>query len=263
MRRSTSDWVPPDEHQDVAGTAFAVWAPSARAISFVGDFNSWDGRLHPCDRWGKRRVGTVPPRRRARAPLQVRDPWGRRRAGPEGRPVCAGGRGPAQDGLGGIPHRARLEPGGWGWLTGRRPRAAAQPVSIYEVHLGSWRLNSLEGNRPLYYPSWPTSSRRTPRHGLHPRRAAANHGPPVHGSWGYQVTGYYAPTPRYGHPTRSRVCAAPHESGVGVILDWVPAHFPRDQFALARFDGTALYEHADPRRGAPGLGDAGVQPRAP
>ena len=139
-------------------------------------------------------------------------------------------------------------------LAGAARRAAephAAPMSIYEVHLGSWRLNPLEGNRSLTYASSPTSSPTT-RSSLGFTHVelmpVMEH--PFTGSWGYQVTGYYAPTARYGTPDdfRSFVDRL-HARGIGVILDWVPAHFPRDEFALARFDGTALYEHDDPRRG--------------
>ena len=140
------------------------------------------------------------------------------------------------------------------------------PMSIYEVHLGSWRLNPLEGNRSLTY------------HELADELAAYavdlgfTHvellpvmAHPFTGSWGYQVTCYYAPTPRFGSPDDFRdFVDRLHEHGIGVILDWVPAHFPRDDWALARFDGTALYEHADPRAGRPSrLGDARLQLRPP
>ena len=119
------------------------------------------------------------------------------------------------------------------------------------MHLGSWRWNTLDGNRPLTYLELADElSAYVERHGLHPRRAAAGDGAPVRGSWGYQVTGYSRRRP-FGSPDDLRVFVERlHERGLGVIVDWVPAHFPRDEFALARFDGTALYEHDDPRRGA-------------
>ena len=135
----------------------------------------------------------------------------------------------------------------------------SEPVSIYEVHLGSWRLNSLEGQPP------PDGEVRSLTYAELADELAAyvtdlgfTHiellpvmAHPFSGSWGYQVTGYYAPTPRYGSPDDFREFVdRMHARGVGVILDWVPAHFPRDAFALAQFDGSALYEHADPRRGA-------------
>jgi 1,4-alpha-glucan branching enzyme len=139
------------------------------------------------------------------------------------------------------------------WRSDRAERQPlASPVSIYEVHLGSWRLNTFEDNRPLSYLeladelcAYVTDLGFTHIE-LLPVMAH-----PFSGSWGYQVTGYFAPTPRYGSPDELRqFIDRMHSGGIGVILDWVPAHFPRDEFALVRFDGTALYEHADPRRGA-------------
>ncbi len=139
------------------------------------------------------------------------------------------------------------------WLERRRAgRPHAEPVSIYEAHLGSWRRNPEQGNRSLSYREL----------GQELGDYAADLGfthvelmpvmaHPFTGSWGYQVSSYFAPTPLYGSPDDLReMIDALHERGLGVLLDWVPAHFPRDDFALARFDGTALYEHEDPRRGA-------------
>ena len=125
-------------------------------------------------------------------------------------------------------------------------------MSIYEVHLGSWRLNPLEGNRPLTYLELADElSAYAKDMGFTHIELLPVMAHPFTGSWGYQVTGYFAPTPRFGSPDDFREFVdRVHQNGLGVILDWVPAHFPRDDFALARFDGTALYEHADPRRGA-------------
>ena len=139
------------------------------------------------------------------------------------------------------------------WLDRRRtgdPHAA--PMSVYEVHLGSWRWNPLEGNRPLRYEEL---AEELAAYALDLGFTHVELLPvmehPFAGSWGYQVTGYYAPTARFGAPDDFRLFVdSLHRRGVGVLLDWVPAHFPRDDFALARFDGTALYEHEDPRRGA-------------
>ena len=125
-------------------------------------------------------------------------------------------------------------------------------MSIYEVHLGSWRLNPLEGNRSLTYLELADElAAYALDMGFTHIELLPVMAHPFSGSWGYQVTGYFAPTPRYGSPDDFRAFVDRlHANGLGVILDWVPAHFPRDDFALARFDGTALYEHADPRRGA-------------
>ena len=136
--------------------------------------------------------------------------------------------------------------------TGASSQPLSEPVSIYEVHLGSWRLNSLEDNRSLTYAELADelSAYATDMGFTHVELLPVM-AHPFSGSWGYQVTGYFAPTPRYGSPDDLRQFVDRlHARGIGVILDWVPAHFPRDEFALARFDGTALYEHADPRRGA-------------
>ncbi|MBV9464525.1 MAG: 1,4-alpha-glucan branching protein GlgB, partial [Solirubrobacterales bacterium] len=140
-----------------------------------------------------------------------------------------------------------------GWLTQRAEQLPLQrPISIYEVHLGSWRLNTLEDDRSLTYSELADElSAYVADMGFTHVELLPVMAHPFSGSWGYQVTGYYAPTPRYGSPDEFRAFVdRMHEHGIGVILDWVPAHFPRDDFALARFDGTALYEHEDPRRGA-------------
>ena len=139
------------------------------------------------------------------------------------------------------------------WLRSRRDAEPLdRPMSIYEVHMGSWRLNTLEDNRSLNYIELADelSAYVTDMGFTHIELLPVMHHP-FSGSWGYQVTGYFAPSPRYGSPDDFREFVDRlHSNGLGVILDWVPAHFPRDAFALARFDGTALYEHEDPRRGA-------------
>jgi 1,4-alpha-glucan branching enzyme len=126
-----------------------------------------------------------------------------------------------------------------------------EPVSVYEAHLGSWRLNSLEDNRSLTYEELGEElADYASELGFTHVELMPVMEHPFSGSWGYQPTGFYAPTARFGHPDGFRALVDRlHRQGLGVILDWVPAHFPRDDWALARFDGTALYEHADPRRG--------------
>jgi 1,4-alpha-glucan branching enzyme len=144
----------------------------------------------------------------------------------------------------------------WGDADWVEARGAAElwrsPVSIYEVHLGSWRLNPLEGNRSLTYVELADElADYVLDLGFTHVELMPVMEHPFAGSWGYQVTGYYAPTSRFGSPDDFRLFVDRlHRRGLGVVLDWVPAHFPRDEWALARFDGTALYEHADPRRGA-------------
>ena len=239
------------EHQGVAGTAFAVWAPGARAVRVVGDFNSWDGRLHQMRTLGGSGVWEifvpgVGPGARYKFELVTADGRLTLKADPfafatEVPPLTASV-------VGTTTHA-------WGDDEWMQRRAAVDPykspMSVYEMHLGSWRRVPDEGDRPLTYrelaewlPSYVSDMGFTHVELL----PVAEH--PFSGSWGYQVTSYYAPTARFGTPDDFRALVdALHQAGIGVILDWVPAHFPRDEFALAHFDGTALYEHADPRQG--------------
>ncbi len=240
------------EIDGVAGTAFAVWAPAARSVSVVGDFNSWDGRLHPMRVLGGSGVWElfVPGvGEGAQYKYEIRTAAGDLRLKAD--PVAFEAELPP--GTNSIVHRPHHTWRDAEWMETRAHTDPLRaPMSIYEVHLGSWRLNPLEGNRSLTY------------HELADELAAYavdlgfTHvellpvmAHPFSGSWGYQVTSYYAPSPRFGSPDDYRdFVDRLHEHGLGVILDWVPAHFPRDDWALARFDGTALYEHADPRRGS-------------
>src|SRR5689334_73792 len=240
------------EHQGVRGTAFAVWAPSARAISVVGDFNSWDGRLHAMRSLGGGGIWElflpgVEAGTRYKYEILGADGDLKLKADPmaqeaEVPPLTAS-----------VVADPKHEWRDADWLKQRaEAQPLAQPMSIYEVHVGSWRLNTLEGNRSLTYLELADelSSYVKDMGFTHIELLPVMHHP-FTGSWGYQVTGYFAPTPRYGHPDELReFIERMHSNGIGVILDWVPAHFPRDEFALARFDGTALYEHDDPRRGA-------------
>jgi 1,4-alpha-glucan branching enzyme len=242
----------PMDHEGVAGTAFAVWAPSARAVSVVGDFNSWDGRLHAMRSMGASGVWelflpAVEPGTRYKYEILGADGELALKADPYAQEAEH----PPQTAS--IVFRSAHEWSDEEWLTRRaQGQPLAQPFSIYEVHLGSWRLNTLEDNRPLTYLELADElSAYASDLGFTHVELLPVMAHPFTGSWGYQVTGYYAPTPRYGSPDGLRTFVQRmHRAGIGVILDWVPAHFPRDQFALARFDGTALYEHDDPRRGA-------------
>jgi 1,4-alpha-glucan branching enzyme len=240
------------ELEGVPGVGFAVWAPAALTVSVVGDFNSWDGRVCPMRSLGASGVWElfVPGAEEgARYKFEIggrdggfhlkADPYAFRAEEPPSTASIVLGRLPSAPQDAWVEHRSR-----------RRPHE--EPVSIYEVHLGSWRRNPLEGGRPLTYlelaeelPDYVADLGFTHVE-LMP---VMEH--PFGGSWGYQVTGYFAPTARYGTPDEFRALVdALHARDIAVILDWVPAHFPHDEFALARFDGTALYEHADPRRGA-------------
>jgi 1,4-alpha-glucan branching enzyme len=234
------------------GTAFAVWAPAARSVSVVGDFNGWDGRLNPMRSLGS--VGIwelfVPElgagsnykyeiRAQNGGLLLKVDPYAfRAEVPPKNASVVFESR-----------HEWRDDE----WTTRRGDSDLwRSPVSIYEVHLGSWRLNPLEDNRSLTYLELADElSDYVLDLGFTHVELLPVMEHPFSGSWGYQVTGYYAPTSRFGSPDDFRVFVDRlHQRGLGVVLDWVPAHFPRDEWALARFDGTALYEHQDPRRGA-------------
>jgi len=242
------------EHQGVQGTAFAVWAPNARAVSVVGDFNSWDGRLHAMRSLGATGIWELflpGIEAGARYKYEILAPDGELRLKAD--PYAFETEPPPKTAS--VVFRSRHE---WGaadgeWLRARQERTPlTRPISIYEVHLGSWRLNTLEGNRPLSYLEMADELCAYVKDmGFTHVELLPVMSHPFLGSWGYQVTGYFAPTPRYGPPDDFRTFVERlHSNGIGVILDWVPAHFPRDDFALARFDGTALYEHADPRRGA-------------
>jgi 1,4-alpha-glucan branching enzyme len=239
-------------HQGVEGTAFAVWAPSARAVSVVGDFNTWDGRLNAMRSLGSSGIwelfipGCVPGSNykfeiltQDDEILLKADPYAQRTEIP---PKTAS-----------VVFESEHEWKDADWLSRRREGdPLEQPMSVYEVHLGSWRLNPTEGNRSLSYLELADElSAYVKDMGFTHVELLPVMAHPFSGSWGYQVTGYYAPVPGFGSPDDFRSFVERlHSNGLGVILDWVPAHFPRDEFALVRFDGTALYEHADPRRGA-------------
>jgi 1,4-alpha-glucan branching enzyme len=240
------------EVDGVRGTAFAVWAPAGRAVSVVGDFNYWDGRAHPMRALGASGVwelflpGVEPG---ARYKYEILAPDGEIRLKAD--PVAFETEVPPKTAS--IVHDPQHAWADEEWLAERRKSSALDgPMSIYEVHLGSWRLNPLEDNRPLTYRELADElSAYAKDMGFTHIELLPVMAHPFTGSWGYQVTGYFAPVPRHGSPDDFREFVdRVHSNGLGVILDWVPAHFPRDDFALARFDGTALYEHADPRRGA-------------
>ena len=201
------------------GTAFAVWAPAARAVSVVGDFNSWDGRLHAMRSLGvDRHLGAVPPRRRAGRPLQVRDPHARTSSSCSRPTRTRADRAAAEDGVGRVRAPPRWSAGDAAWLRERaeeRP-PLARPISIYEVHLGSWRLNSLEGNRSLTYLELADElSAYVTDMGFTHVELLPVMAHPFSGSWGYQVTGYFAPTPRYGSPDDFRAVRRPPAPATG------------------------------------------------
>ncbi|MDX6631430.1 MAG: 1,4-alpha-glucan branching enzyme, partial [Gaiellales bacterium] len=234
------------------GTAFAVWAPGARAVHVVGDFNLWNERAHPMRTLGSAGVWElfVPEAEEGHAyKFAIRGADGVVRLKAD--PLALRAELPPKTGS--VVHQPRHRWHDDAWLERRRSSEPHNgPMSVYEVHLGSWRLNPLEGNRSLTYTELADElADYVIELGFTHVELMPVMEHPFTGSWGYQVTGYYAPTSRYGTPDEFREFVDQlHARGLGVILDWVPAHFPRDAFALERFDGTALYEHEDPRRGA-------------
>jgi 1,4-alpha-glucan branching enzyme len=230
--------------EEVTGAGFSVWAPHAQAVRVIGDFNAWDGTRHAMRSLGGTGVweifipGLVAGGNYKYEILTQRGEWVRK-ADPMARytevpPLTASV-------LGKAGHR-------WADSDWMQTRAATDPhnspMSVYEMHLGSWRpgldYRSLADELIPYL----TDLGFTHVEFL----PLAEH--PFGGSWGYQVTSYYAPTARFGHPDDLRyLIDRLHQAGIGVLVDWVPAHFPKDEWALAQFDGEALYEHPDPRRG--------------
>lgn len=241
------------DHGGVQGTHFAVWAPNARRVSVVGDFNGWDGRRHVMRRRGATGVHEIflPGIGDGVAyKYEVVDPHGA--VLPlKADPVGFGAELPPKT----ASVVRRLDQYQWndaGWIA---QRGAAHridaPISIYEVHLESWRRVPEDGNRPLTYRELAeTLVPYAKDMGFTHIELTPISEYPFGGSWGYQPIGMYAPTSRFGGPDDFRALIdAAHQAGLGVLIDWVPGHFPTDPHGLGRFDGTALYEHADPKEG--------------
>ncbi len=238
-------------HEGARGTSFAVWAPSARAVRVVGSFNGWDGRLHPMRALGASGVWElfVPGvEQGTRYKFEILTPAGHLRLKAD--PMAFSAEVPP--GTASVVVESDYRWGDADWLEQRRTTDPLhRPLSIYEVHLGSWRQVPEEGNRPLTYRELATELvDYVADHGFTHVELLPVAEHPYAPSWGYQVSSYFAPTARFGSPDDFRALVdAFHARGIGVIVDWVPAHFPKDDWALARFDGTALYEHEDPRQG--------------
>ncbi|GAC1661505.1 MAG: 1,4-alpha-glucan branching protein GlgB [Candidatus Acidiferrum sp.] len=240
--------------EGIQGVHFAVWAPSARRVSVVGDFNRWDGRVHPMRSRGSSGIwelfvpelseGAIYKYEIVGAagnilPLKA-DPYAFRS---ELRPRTGS-------------VVADLDNYKWkdtAWIENRAKKNWLEsPISVYEVHLGSWRRVPEEAERWLTYRE--LADQLVP----YVKNLGYTHiellpimEHPFDGSWGYQTLGYYAPTSRHGSPEDfMEFVDRCHEAGIGIFLDWTPAHFPRDEYGLAQFDGTHLYEHSDPRQGA-------------
>ncbi len=238
----------------VPGVGFAVWAPAAKQVSVVGNFNHWDGRFHQMRPLGSSGVWElfVPGLeegelykyavRDSRDHVRLKtDPYGTYFEAPPGNASV-------------VYDVSKFKWNDGAWMEKRRAGAETvdRPMSIYEVHLNSWRRNAEDADRRLDYreAAVQLADYVTEMGFTHVEfMPLAEH--PFTGSWGYQVTGFFAPTHRHGTPEDfAWMVDYLHQRGIGVILDWVPAHFPRDSFALAEFDGSHLYEHADPRLGA-------------
>ncbi|MBD8044684.1 1,4-alpha-glucan branching protein GlgB [Arthrobacter sp. Sa2BUA2] len=229
---------------EVDGVSFAVWAPNAQAVRVEGDFNGWDGRIHAMRSLGSSGVWEifipdVEPGARYKFEILGQDGVWREKADP----LAKGTEAPPLTGSRVVESTYRFEDQDWMQARAQRDPHNS-PMSVYEVHLGSWRLglDYRELAKQLAeYVTWQgfTHVEFMP---------VAEH--PFGGSWGYQITSYFAPTARFGHPDDFRYLVDTlHQAGIGVILDWVPGHFPKDSWALANFDGQPLYEHPDPMRG--------------
>ncbi len=233
-----------DENGELLGTAFTVWAPNAHAVSLISDINFWDKNTHPMIRLGSSGIweifipdiGAGIKYKFAICGIDGRwvdhaDPLARQTETPPHTASIVSESSYQWTDTKWITERAKFEP----WRS---------PIAVYEVHLGSWKLGLSYRDLATELVNYVTEQGFTHVEFLpvteHP------YGP----SWGYQVTSFFAPTSRFGSPDEFRFLVdALHRAGIGVILDWVPAHFPKDEWALAKFDGTSLYEHADPRLG--------------
>ena len=239
------------EHEGAQGTHFALWAPNARRASVVGDFNAWDGRRHAMRRRGSSGVFEIflpGVGEGATYKFEIVGADGAR-VPHKADPVGFGSQHPPQT----ASVVRDLSGYGWRddeWMASRGPRQARDaPISIYEVHLGSWRRRA-DGRSISYREAAQELVAYVRDLGFTHLELLPVSEHPFDGSWGYQPVGLYAPTIRFGPPHEFRdLVDAAHREGLGVLLDWVPGHFPADAHGLARFDGTHLYEHADPKEG--------------
>jgi 1,4-alpha-glucan branching enzyme len=236
----------------VAGYNFAVWAPDAESVHVVGDFNGWNRDAHPLAPRGSSGIweGFLPGiEPGAHYKFHVRSRFGGY-AADKADPFAVRSEVPPKTGS--VLWHLDYEWGDGEWMASRKQRAGLDaPVSIYEVHLGSWRRVPDEGDRYLTYREMAGPlAEHCRRHGFTHVELLPIMEHPFYGSWGYQTTGYFTPTSRYGTPQDLMAMIDHlHAEGIGVILDWVPSHFPSDEHGLGYFDGTHLFEHSDPRLG--------------
>jgi 1,4-alpha-glucan branching enzyme len=243
----------PMEVDGTAGTLFAVWAPNAERVSVIGDFNGWDPETHPLvPRWDGSGIweGFIPGVGHGSLyKYHIVSRYGGYSVD-KGDPLAFFWETPP--GTASIVWDLRYDWRDEAWLrTRHRANARESPMAIYEVHLGSWRRVPEEGHRPLTYREMAEAlTQYVKEMGFTHVEFLPVMEHPFYGSWGYQTVGYFAPTSRYGTPQDFMFLVDTlHQQGVGVLLDWVPSHFPSDAHGLAFFDGTHLYEHADPRKG--------------
>jgi 1,4-alpha-glucan branching enzyme len=237
---------------DVAGTYFAVWAPNAASVAVIGDFNYWNPDSHPLRAKGSSGIweGFIPHVTQGTIyKYQINSIHNGYRVA-KADPFATHHETPPRTGS--IVWGRDYTWGDDGWMADRaRHNGSDAPAAVYEMHFGSWMRVPEDGDRSLSYREM------APRLAEYLNRMGFTHVElmpvtehPFYGSWGYQTTGYFAPTSRYGTPQDFKYLVDYlHQHGIGVILDWVPSHFPSDEHGLAYFDGTHLYEHADPRQG--------------
>jgi 1,4-alpha-glucan branching enzyme len=242
----------PMERDGVRGTYFAVWAPNAESVYAIGDFNGWNKRSHPlqCKDMSGIWEGFVPDI--ATGAIYKFHIVSRHHgySADKADPFAVHAETPPKTGS--LVWDTEYAWGDQGWMRERRQRNALDaPMSIYEVHLGSWMRVPEEDNRPLTYRELaPKLAEYVARTGFTHVEFLPVMEHPFYGSWGYQTTGYFAPTSRYGTPQDFMYLIDQlHQHGIGVVLDWVPSHFPSDEHGLAYFDGTHLFEHSDRRQG--------------
>lgn len=239
------------EEDGKAGTYFSVWAPNARSVSVVGDFNNWDRSAHPMQPVQQSGIWDIfVPGVKAgdlyKFAVETSQGYTVLKADPYGNQSQL-----RPDNASVVADIRHFDWTDQAWLKAHQEKKTESPMAIYEVHPGSWKKDpSMPGEFYNFKKLAVELADYVLEMGYTHVELIGLSEHPFDGSWGYQVSGYYAPTARYGTPADFMYFVNyMHDHGIGVILDWVPAHFPKDEFGLGRFDGTALYEHQDPRKG--------------